>query len=316
MDQRLIRILGGSSKHYPYALESKFPRILNMIMSLWDDDEKIEEYFTGLLVSNRPNRAGFPPDVAADIMHLSLVHASHVPSEKIADIWESAPKTFVDIAEKSENRQDESGWKRLSESVATEFEQLGVPGTQEGFLEAAETGNRAAVALFLDRGYSTEVCDNRGWTPLMMAAFNGRNEVAAMLIEHAADVNALDLGGNSALHWAAFGGHEGCAGLLIRHQAKIDQYNSFGWTPLIQAAARNHAGVAKLLIDAGVNLDAAADDGHTALHKAIEAEHAEMARLLLDSGADANIRAIDGNTPQQLALKSQQQALIRLFTPD
>ncbi|MFA6922177.1 MAG: hypothetical protein WC216_10060, partial [Gallionella sp.] len=92
MDQRLIRLLGGSTRHYPYALESKFPRILGTIMSLWDNDEEIDDYFMGLMVNDRPNRIGFPPDVATDIMHLSLVHASRVAPDKIADIWEASPE--------------------------------------------------------------------------------------------------------------------------------------------------------------------------------------------------------------------------------
>jgi hypothetical protein len=67
MDQRLIRILGGTTEHYPYALENKYPRILETIMSLWDEDE-IDPYFMELMVSDREGRGGFPPDVAANIM--------------------------------------------------------------------------------------------------------------------------------------------------------------------------------------------------------------------------------------------------------
>lgn len=44
MNQRLLRILGGKTEHYFYALESKYPRILETIMSLWDEDE-IDNYF-------------------------------------------------------------------------------------------------------------------------------------------------------------------------------------------------------------------------------------------------------------------------------
>lgn len=309
MDQRLIRILGGSTELYPYALESKFPRILNMIMSLWDDEEKADEYFMGLMVSDRPNRIGFPPDVATDIMHLNLIHAARATSDKRTDIWEASPDAFSGLSKKPQNSLNQP-----APAFSADLARYGVPATPEGMLEAAESGKRAAVAMLLDANIGTDARDNRGWTPLMMAAFNGRDEIVGLLAGQC-DVNAQDLGGNSALHWAAFAGHLRCAQLLIRNQARIDEYNNFGWTPLIQATVRNHPDIVRLLIDSGVNINAAADDGYTALHKAVTSENPEIARMLLDAGADKNLGAIDGETPAKLAKKSPLPELIALFSP-
>lgn len=309
MDQRLIRILGGATEQYPYALESKFPRILETIMSLWDDPEKADDYFMGLMVSDRPNRTGFPPDVATDIMHLNLIHAARAPAEQSTDIWEASPSAFSALSKKSETSPPQPAGP-----LAAELEKYGVPATPEGLLEAAESGKRAAVAILLDANIGAEVRDNRGWTPLMMAAFNGRDEIVSLLLGRC-DVNSLDLGGNSALHWAAFAGHLRCAQMLIQNRARIDEYNNFGWTPLIQATARNHADIVKLLIDNGVNVNAEADDGYTALHKAAASENPEIAKMLLEAGADKNHSAIDGETPVRLAKKSRRQELIRLFEP-
>lgn len=308
MDQRLVRILGGT--HYPYALESKFPRILKAIMSLWDDDEEIDRYLTGLMVSDRNNRAGFPPDVAADIMHLSLVHAARAEHNNTADIWQSPPEAFQHFA-----ARPGTDWTPPTDAVKFELNKRGILCTPEGFFEAAEMGNRAAVALFIEAKTSTEIRDNRGWTPLMMAAFNGRDEIVDLLIQNDADVNALDQGGNSALHWAAFGGHTACAKRLIENLARIDEQNSFGWTPLIQAAARNHPDVVRLLIDSGANLNTTTDIGYTPLHQAVAANHIDIVKLLLEGGADKNIRAIDGDTPCKLAIKNKQDDIIRLLTP-
>ena len=307
MNQRLLRILHGETKHYPHALDSKFPRILNKIMSLWDSDE-IDDYFMGLMVSDRSDRAGFPPDVAADIMRLSLVHASQQADDHSDEVWGVSPKHFADYA--PGNAGDFIDPNR---TLQTELQNSNFSATATGIFEAVETGNRAAVVLYIKAKISTETRDNRGWTPLMRAAFHGRDEILTLLIEHDADVNAIDLGGNSALHWAAFGGHINCIKQLIEHRANISASNYVGWTPLMQAVARNHLLAAALLIDSGVNLDTIADDGYTALHKAAALGYSDIVELLLEQGADKNIKAINGETAYKLAVKNKQQALIDLL---
>lgn len=307
MNQRLLRILGGKTEHYPYALESKYPRILETIMSLWDQDE-IDGYFLELMVSDRGERAGFPPDVAADILHLSLVHAAQEASDKAKNIWDISPDSFVNFTP-----HPATDWADPAQRVKDELDKLGILCTPEGLFEATETGNRTAVALFIEAQSNLEVRDNRGWTPLMMAAFNGCDEIVGLLIQHNADVDAIDLGGNSALHWAAFGGHTSCAKQLVEHHAKINACNNFGWTPLMQATARNHPEIVSLLIASGVNLDIAADDGYTALHKAAASGYGEIVKLLIDQGADQNLKTSDGDTARKLAIKNKQEEVIKLL---
>ena len=307
MNQRLLRILGGKTEHYPCALESKYPRILDTIMSLWDEDA-IDEYFTSLMVSDRGERTGFPPNVAAEIMHLNLVHAAQEPPERRRDIWDANSGAFASFTP-----HPATDWSAPEQHLKDALQQHNLSCTPEGFFEAVESGNRTATALFLEGKYSTEIRDNRGWTPLMMAAFAGHDEIAGLLLQHNADVNALDLGGNSALHWAAFGGHLPCAQRLIQHHAKIDARNNFGWTPLIQATARNHPNVVELLISSGANLDAAANDGYTALHKAAASGYDEIVRLLLAQGADQNLATKNGETPERLSIKNHHKQIVELF---
>lgn len=309
MNQRLLRILGEKTEHYPHALESKFPRILDRIMSLWDGDE-IDDYFTELLISTRSDRAGFPPDVAGEIMHLSLVHATSETSNKDTDLWEASPDSFLNFSPKAADN-----WITPKPAIINELQKHDIPATQDGFFEAIEMGNRTAVALFIETQGSTEVRDNRGWTPLMMAVFRGHEEIADLLIQYHVSVNALDQDGNSALHWAAYAGHIPCAVLLIQNHAKIDAQNNFGWTPLMQATARNHSDLVALLINNGGNMDSAADDGYTALHKAVESGYSEIVRILIQQGANRNLRAINGETPYKLAIKGKLEEIIQLLAP-
>lgn len=294
MNPRLVRILGGNTAQYPHALESQFPRILETLLSRWDEDE-INACFTELLVDGRGDRAGFPPEVAADILHLSLVHAAQEAPEKCSGIWDVEPSSFANFTP-----------HHATEPNTPPQDLNAAP---EAFFTAIENGDRAAVMHTLSTQSASELRDPRGWTPLMMAAFSGQKEMLALLLHHQADVNAQDTGGNRALHWAAFGGDAACAQLLLQHHAKPDAHNHFGWTPLLQAAARNHPEVAKLLIDAGVNLDSATEDGYTALHQASAAGYHELVELLLTSGADRNCLTHEGDTALKLARKNGQDAI-------
>ncbi|MDD2685237.1 MAG: hypothetical protein PHY62_03685 [Gallionella sp.] len=74
MDQRLLRILNNREQNYPHALDKQFPRILAKIMALWDTPD-MNQFFVELMVNKRGDRAGFPKDVASDIIYLSMVHA-------------------------------------------------------------------------------------------------------------------------------------------------------------------------------------------------------------------------------------------------
>lgn len=311
MDQRLLRILGGEMKFYPYALESKYPRIFAKIMMLWDKPG-MSDYFMQLMVTEREGRAGFPPDVAAEIMRLSLVHASSHKSDAIPDIWDIPADKFANFRPPL-HIDNVDTWKPLPAATTEAIEKLGSPCSARGFHMAAETGNRRVASIFLEARVSTEITNERGWTPLMLAAFYGHDEVINLLIKHHANIQANDLVGNTALHWAADSGQTSCAKLLIENRAAIDACNISGFTPLAQATLRRHLGVVLLLIDSGANLNSATTDGTTALHKAAAAGYTEIARTLLHHGADANIKNIDDETPLDLATKNNQQAIIKML---
>ena len=58
----------------PDALAGRYPRIANRMALLWRDPGLIEEYLDELLVPRRPNRQGFPADVAADLKSLQMLN--------------------------------------------------------------------------------------------------------------------------------------------------------------------------------------------------------------------------------------------------
>jgi hypothetical protein len=54
----------------PHSLATRFPRIVNLIASQWDDRHGAPKLFEELLVDRRGGRAGFPPAVRHDLLKL------------------------------------------------------------------------------------------------------------------------------------------------------------------------------------------------------------------------------------------------------
>ena len=54
----------------PCALASQFPRLVNLIVSQWNDHRNAPGLFEELLGDRRGGRAGFPPAVRRDLQNL------------------------------------------------------------------------------------------------------------------------------------------------------------------------------------------------------------------------------------------------------
>jgi ankyrin repeat protein len=101
--------------------------------------------------------------------------------------------------------------------------------------------------------YDTEH-DNKGITPLHIAARYGLIEYARSLIENQADVHARDVDGETPLWWAAGGGHGALIRMLVAAGADPDVDDKLnGLKPLHKAASKNRADAVRALLEAGVN---------------------------------------------------------------
>ncbi|KAK6356002.1 hypothetical protein TWF718_000375 [Orbilia javanica] len=122
---------------------------------------------------------------------------------------------------------------------------------------AAYCGSTLAMEAVLERGLGIERLDNRGRTPLIVAAEEGRDDVVRFLIEREANINAKDWDGSTAL---------------------------------MSAASKNRMGIFRLLINAGADLEIKNDTGQTALLTAVSGTRFEFVRALIDQGADRKVR--------------------------
>jgi ankyrin repeat protein len=98
---------------------------------------------------------------------------------------------------------------------------------------AARDGNVASIRREIGRGVSVNAkLEDRGLTPLHVAALFGRADVAAALIDQGAELSLADVDGNTALHMAAFVGNQEIAELLLDRGASVRARNALGFTPL------------------------------------------------------------------------------------
>lgn len=294
MNEQLLHMLNGREKLYPKNLEQKYLRVLNRIIELWYSP-KIDDYFTELLVDTRGGRQGFPPEVASELFTLSQVHTSL-------------------LSQKQQLPAVASPWDAEADLKKEVVEQYGYEFSPRGFLKSAEKGDRSAVVAFLSSGMDVDTRDERGWTPLMVSAFNGNEEIALLLIRSGANVHAKDKGGYGPLHWAAFNGYGNVVKLLLEKRADANALSNHGLTPLLQAATRGHLIAAGQLIAGGADVNLASNDGWTPLHKAATNGHAEMVKLLLAKGANRNAEYRDGTTPLALAAKNKHDRVVALLT--
>ena len=290
MDLKLLKILDNREQNYPHQLEKQYPRVLKTIMANWDSPE-IDAIFMDLLVADRSDRQGFPSDVAADIMYLSMVHARQFAKAQSGDPW-----------------------SHVSEVFKQEIELHGVAFSVVGFINAVEAGRHDLVALFLSSGADIDTCDDRLWTPLMIAAFNGNEKLVRLLVKVGANIHHKDNAGYSPLHWAAFNGFAKVIKLLLTDDADVDVRSNFGWTPLLQAATRGHLSVSFMLIEKGADVNAASTDGWTPLLKASANGHLPEVMLLLSKGANTNAKYSDGSTALDMAIKNKHEGIVAALT--
>ena len=268
----------GQEARFPTRLAEQFPRIVDKIADMWGQDE-LESYFEELLIMDRADRQGFPPEIGAELMLLSMAYdlSRHKPDEE-EDVWSN---------------------ERIQ--AQDELERLGLKATVRDFHHSISANLPQAVELYLRAGMTLESADDQGWTPVLRLSFEGNHVMLLNMVRRGARVDVADRDGYGPLHWAALNGHDQAVKILIEHHAAVNLSSRQGFTPLIQAASGGHTGVVQRLLNAGAYVNQATLDGWSALHKAIANGHVETAIRLLDLGADPLARYVDGTTPLQMA---------------
>lgn len=276
---------------FPHHLAAGFPHVMRKLDEYWNDPDALTDYLSELMVSKRPGRRGFPPEVGAEILALSLAY------DRIGPI--RPPEQ--DHAAAGAPAQDAWDYER----AVAELERLNIPRTIAGFTRAAEAGDEHVCRLFLHARFDVNARDAREWTPLMIASFNGREALALELIKLGASVHVQDADGYTPLHWSSFNGHPRVVELLLRKGAEPNAVSRAKITALLQAAARGHTAIVALLLQHRAKVNITATDGSTALLKAVANGHWQIINMLLDAGASTNVTMHNGITLAAIAAHSK-----------
>ncbi|KAG8012435.1 Ankyrin repeat domain-containing protein 27, partial [Nibea albiflora] len=150
--------------------------------------------------------------------------------------------------------------------------------------------------------------DDRGYTPLHVAAVCGQSQLIDLLVCKGASVNATDYHALTPLHLACQRGYQGVTLLLLHYKANTDAQDNNGNTPLHLACMYGHEDCVKALVYYDVQtcrLDLQNDKGDTALHMAARWGYEGIIQVLLENGASTDIVNKSKDSPLQCALNSK-----------
>lgn len=291
MNETMLHFVFGEEDLYPANLELQYPRIFEKIIHLWLTPQ-MEAYFLELMLNTRSDRHGFSREVVDELYYLSRVFEGTRNFPKVFDEnplaqlggklhstgqFEHSPQGFINMRSPS----NDGPWVRIAADSRFAIESAGYPCTPAGFLKAIGAKDLKAIGLFLHCDINIDTCDERGWSPLFLAAFNGNMELAKIFIELGANVNLKDIAGFTPVHWAAFNGHADVIKYLVTHNADINARSLRDCTPLMMAAMNGHLAACSALLASGAESDAVSGQGWTALQKASVNHHLPVIKLFL-----------------------------------
>ncbi|RXM35953.1 Ankyrin repeat domain-containing protein 27 [Acipenser ruthenus] len=157
--------------------------------------------------------------------------------------------------------------------------------------------------------------DDRGYTPLHIAAVCGQSSLIDLLVSKGAVVNATDYHALTPLHLSCQKGYQSGTLLLLHYKASTNVQDINGSTPLHLACMYGHEDCVKALVyyDAhSCRLDIQNDKGDTPLHIAARWGYEGVIEVLLENGASTDIPNKAKETPFQCALNSKILALLEL----
>ncbi|XP_072527950.1 ankyrin repeat domain-containing protein 27 isoform X2 [Salminus brasiliensis] len=150
--------------------------------------------------------------------------------------------------------------------------------------------------------------DDRGYTPLHVAAICGQSLLIDLLVSKGAPVNATDYHSLTPLHLSCQKGYQGVTLLLLHYKANTEAQDNNGNTPLHLACMYGHEDCVKALVYYDLHtcqLNVQNDKGDTALHIAARWGYEGIIEVLLENGASTLAHNKANQTPLHCALNSK-----------
>ncbi|CAI9727062.1 E3 ubiquitin-protein ligase MIB2-like isoform X3 [Octopus vulgaris] len=152
-------------------------------------------------------------------------------------------------------------------------------------MTAVELGNTHLINFLIDAGADLDMRDRSGSTALHYAVIGFQLQVVTILLSRGSDENAMNEKGWTPLHLAAGKGKEwkDVVAALLQTNVKVNQRNSFfGSTPLHWACSWGHTDTVRLLLNhKGIDANVLDIDGNTPLHVAVREQCYDVVTLML-----------------------------------
>ncbi|WBA85181.1 ankyrin repeat domain-containing protein [Endozoicomonas sp. GU-1] len=183
-----------------------------------------------------------------------------------------------------------------------------------------------AIKNLTHRGADVNATNEKGYTPLHLAAEGNQKECLQHLVNAGANVNSIEKKvGKTPLHIAAQHGNNECLEVLLSKKTDVTESLKAAYENLKQAYividdARQKNDESKIsiavkilqllettlpaltaLADVGVNINARTKNGETPLHIAAECGNDKCVELLIKNGTDLSAKTAEGDTPLDLA---------------
>ncbi|XP_046889460.1 ankyrin repeat domain-containing protein 27 [Hypomesus transpacificus] len=150
--------------------------------------------------------------------------------------------------------------------------------------------------------------DDRGYTPLHVAALCGQSGLIDLLVSKGALVNATDYHALTPLHLSCQKGYQGVTLLLLHYKANTDAQDNNGNSPLHLACMYGHEDCVKALVYYDLHtcrLNIQNEKGDTCLHVSARWGYEGVLQVLLENGASTDICNKARETPLHCALNSK-----------
>lgn len=156
---------------------------------------------------------------------------------------------------------------------------------QEMLFAAAAMGRTDMIAPLLAAGADIDAYDPRGFTPLILAAYDGHLDTVNALIDLKADACKPDATqSNTAQMGVAFKGNDEIAARLLRAGCNVNARNRQGQTALMMAAMFDRKAQVDMLVAAGAEPALADAAGRTAASVAHDQGNDAMADHVVAGG--------------------------------
>ncbi len=180
--------------------------------------------------------------------------------------------------------------------------------------DAVKSGDLAAVKAILSaQPDRLKAVNERGYTPLHIAARESRIEMASFLLEKGADLEAKNPTGVTPLYAAVASKKPEAVRFLLDKGADPNAQTRYQTTPLFAAAESGSVEIIRLLIERKADVNHVSPIFGSPLHRAAYMDQPEAAEALMDAGADLKVKDQRGQTPLHQAAQLGRVAVARIF---